>query len=72
MQEARPDTSLQRAGANVSATPPRPAEGPADFVSEADVRAALSENRKIRIHAKTILTPSARDLGDQHSIFEMS
>jgi acetaldehyde dehydrogenase (acetylating) len=62
----------QRAGANASATPPRPAESPVDFVSEADVRAALRENRKIHIHAKTILTPSARDLGDQHRIFEKS
>ena len=62
----------QRAGANANATPPRPVEGPADFVSEADVRAALRENRKIRIHAKTLLTPSARDLGEQHRVFEKS
>ena len=33
-----------------------------DFVAEADVRAAIQENRKIYIGPKTIVTPSARDL----------
>jgi ethanolamine utilization cobalamin adenosyltransferase len=33
-----------------------------DFVAEADVRAAIQENRKIYIGSKTIVTPSARDL----------
>jgi ethanolamine utilization cobalamin adenosyltransferase len=33
-----------------------------DFVAEADVRAAIQENRKIYIGPKTIITPSARDL----------
>jgi hypothetical protein len=40
---------------------PAPAE-PADFVCEADVRAAIRENRKITIGPKSIVTPSARDL----------
>jgi acetaldehyde dehydrogenase (acetylating) len=60
----------QRAGANASATPPRSIEGPVDFVSEAEVRAALKEGRTIRVHAKTLFTPSARELGDSHRIFE--
>ena len=62
----------QRAGANVSATPPRSIEGPVDFVSEAEVRSALGEGRKIRVHARTLVTPSARELGEQHRIFEKS
>jgi hypothetical protein len=33
-----------------------------NFVCEADVRAALAEGRKIFIHAKSIVTPLARDL----------
>jgi hypothetical protein len=33
-----------------------------NFVCEADVRAAMTRNQKIFIHAKTIVTPSARDL----------
>jgi hypothetical protein len=38
---------------------PRPQ--PVDFVCEADVRAAMSDNRKIFVHSKSIITPSARD-----------
>jgi hypothetical protein len=34
----------------------------ADFVSEADVRAAIRDSRKIYIGPKTIVTPSAREL----------
>lgn len=40
-----------------------------DFVSEDDVRKALVNGEKIFIHAKTIITPSARDLGNEHEIF---
>jgi acetaldehyde dehydrogenase (acetylating) len=41
----------------------------AEFVSETDVRTALSRSQKIYIGPKTILTPSARDLGGAHDIF---
>jgi acetaldehyde dehydrogenase (acetylating) len=40
-----------------------------DFVSEDDVRAALHQNKKIYVHAKTIITPAARDLGDPNDVF---
>ncbi len=40
-----------------------------DFVSEDDVRRAIGNGEKIVIHAKTILTPSARDLGDEKEVF---
>ncbi len=40
-----------------------------DFVSETDVRDAVEKGEKIYITAKTILTPSARDLGEEKEIF---
>jgi acetaldehyde dehydrogenase (acetylating) len=42
---------------------------PEDFVSEADVREALAQKRKIVIGEKTIVTPAARDLGEAHKVF---
>lgn len=42
---------------------------PFDFVSESDVRDAISKGRKIYINGKTILTPSAKDLGEEKDIF---
>ena len=42
---------------------------PQDFVSEDDVRKAIAAGKKIYITAKTILTPSARDLGEEKDIF---
>ncbi|MBV9242070.1 MAG: aldehyde dehydrogenase family protein [Acidobacteria bacterium] len=42
---------------------------PADFVSEDDVRRAVDSGQKIYISKKTILTPSARDLGEEKEVF---
>jgi hypothetical protein len=42
---------------------------PVDFVSETDVRDAIAKGKKIYITAKTILTPSARDLGEEKDVF---
>ncbi|HTK25753.1 MAG TPA: hypothetical protein VL327_04285, partial [Pyrinomonadaceae bacterium] len=42
---------------------------PVDFVSEDDVRRAVEKGAKIYITAKTILTPSARDLGEEKDVF---
>ena len=39
-------------------------ERPVEFVCEDDVRAALKAGRKVLIDEKTIVTPSARDLGE--------
>jgi hypothetical protein len=39
------------------------------FVSENDVRRAMTRREKIFIGRKTILTPSARDLGMEHEVF---
>jgi acetaldehyde dehydrogenase (acetylating) len=44
-------------------------EGPAEFVCEEDVRAALKSGRKVLIGEKTIVTPAARDLGEAAHVF---
>jgi acetaldehyde dehydrogenase (acetylating) len=44
-------------------------EKPADFVCEEDVRLAVRQGRKIVIGERSIVTPAARDLGEQHRIF---
>src|SRR5688572_10768460 len=54
--------------------PARASEAPsvqtaADFVCEDDVRQAIKQNRKIVIGERSIVTPAARDLGEQHRVF---
>jgi len=44
-------------------------ESPAAFVCEDDVRAAMKAGRKVLIDEKTIVTPSARDLGEAQKLF---
>jgi acetaldehyde dehydrogenase (acetylating) len=44
-------------------------EAPAAFVCEEDVRAAMKAGRKVLIDEKTIVTPSARDLGEAQKLF---
>jgi hypothetical protein len=51
------------------ATPPPQSVTIAPFVSENDVRMALTRQEKIYIGRKTIVTPSARDLGAEHDVF---
>ncbi len=48
-------------------SPPKPQAVP--FVCEDDVRQAINKGEKIHINAKTILTPSARDLGNEKGVF---
>jgi hypothetical protein len=59
IHELRPQ-SLTENGSNID---------PMDFVSETDVRNAIEKGQKIYITAKSILTPSARDLGEEKDIF---
>jgi acetaldehyde dehydrogenase (acetylating) len=57
------------AGASVATQPTATrAVQPVDFVSEADVRAAMAAGRKIVIGERTIVTPSARDLANEHDV----
>jgi acetaldehyde dehydrogenase (acetylating) len=48
---------------------PPPAVAALDFVSEDDVRSALSDGRKLPVGPGTLITPSARDLGNENNIF---
>jgi hypothetical protein len=43
-----------------------------DFVCEEDVRRAIASREKIYVNNKTIITPSARDLGETHEVFARS
>jgi acetaldehyde dehydrogenase (acetylating) len=45
------------------------ADMPVTFVCEDDVRAAMKAGRKVLIDEKTIVTPSARDLGEAQKLF---
>jgi len=74
--------SVKKAGNRDSAgdppAPPAPAAAPAlqpaiaAFVCENDVRDAMQGSRKIYVGPKTIVTPSARDLGDQFGILVLA
>lgn len=65
-------TEKSAAGYERSGAVPRPAEprgSVVEFVSESDVRSAVSRGEKIFIGPKTIVTPSARDLAATHDVF---
>ena len=54
--------------------PPKPKEEkveikPTGFVCEDDVRTAILANSKIVVGKKTIITPSAKDLGEANDVF---
>src|SRR5262245_7199526 len=83
LRESAPATSNQIQAAPSAPAPPSqpPAPPPpmdkiesngrraVDFVCEEDVRRAIAAGDKIYINAKTILTPAARDLGDEREVF---
>jgi len=57
-------------------SPPNPPPGaavpdstPLEFVAESDVRDAVRAGRKLLIGEKTIVTPAARELGDEKKVF---
>jgi len=71
---ARIDSFLESRGYRAPADtggvrPQPPAQIPAAFVCEDDVRAAMKAGRKVVIDEKTIVTPSARDLGEAQRVF---
>jgi acetaldehyde dehydrogenase (acetylating) len=53
----------------LSAAAVAPVEKPAEFVCEDDVKQAMRQGRKITVGERTIVTPAARDLGEQHRLF---
>jgi acetaldehyde dehydrogenase (acetylating) len=44
-------------------------DSPAEFICEDDVRTAIRSGRKLLVGEKTIITPSARDLGEAQKVF---
>jgi acetaldehyde dehydrogenase (acetylating) len=67
--DIRIHTDFSRAGAGFS---PDPERQPLDFVCEDDVRRAIQAGRKLSISERAIVTPAARDLGEQHRIFNVT
>jgi acetaldehyde dehydrogenase (acetylating) len=45
---------------------------PLEFVCEDDVRRAIQSGRTLAISERAIVTPAARDLGEQHRIFQVT
>jgi hypothetical protein len=45
------------------------ARAPVDFVCEEDVRTALKAGIKLLVSERAIITPAARELGEQHRVF---
>ena len=69
-----PDDHRSRADAPPTAAPsaaatPGPDAKPLEFVAESDVRDALRAGRKLLIGEKTIVTPAARELGEEKKVF---
>ncbi|QQS42463.1 MAG: aldehyde dehydrogenase family protein [Acidobacteriota bacterium] len=71
MREATPEKPKPAVVHSVSdqTAPNGSRSAPVEFVSEDDVKDALARGAKIYVNAKTIITPAARDLGEQHEIF---
>jgi acetaldehyde dehydrogenase (acetylating) len=69
-KSAAPETSAPKPpAAPPTQKPVKPNVEISPFVSENDVRQAMTHSKKIFIGPKTILTPSARDLGREHEVF---
>ena len=51
-----------------SSAAPVPKPRPVDFVSEAEIRAAVKRKAKIFVGPKTIITPAARDLAAEYDV----
>lgn len=68
-REARPAAASAAAGPVAS---PVAAEPPVEFVCEEDVRRALREGRRIRVAARAIVTPAARDLAEGRDVLKGS
>ena len=66
--QAPPLSTYKQLESTPPPTPPAPVV-PVEFVSEDDVRGASRNNDKIVVNEKTIITPSARELGKQLDVF---
>jgi acetaldehyde dehydrogenase (acetylating) len=66
-----PHVGSDSAVGSVLGRPPAPGtpERPAEFVCEEDVRRAVLSGQKILLDSRTIVTPAARDLGEEKRVF---
>jgi hypothetical protein len=67
-----PSTSSTVSAGATTAKASVPRQTVADFVCEDDVRQALRAGTRILIGERTIVTPSARDLGEAQHVFTMA
>ncbi len=65
---AEPELSRPASQTPLGPAPPAPI-APLEFISEVDVRSALNDGRKLPVGPGTLITPAARDLGNENSIF---
>jgi hypothetical protein len=49
-----------------------PDQAPLEFVCEDDVRVAIQAGRMLVVSERAIVTPAARDLGEQHRVFSIA
>jgi acetaldehyde dehydrogenase (acetylating) len=61
--------AAERTGTSSVASVEGQDSGPLEFVCEDDVRSALRSGRKLIIGDKTIVTPAARELGEEKKVF---
>ena len=59
----------QTRSAGPASTGATASQTPLDFVCEEDVRLAIQAGRKLVVSERAIVTPAARDLGEQHRVF---
>jgi acetaldehyde dehydrogenase (acetylating) len=63
-------TEVPRSDARTGAqSKPVPTDKPQDFICEDDVREALKSGKRLLVGERTIVTPSARELGDTNKVF---
>src|SRR4051794_19877316 len=58
--------------ADTRAAAPAPDQAPLDFVCEEDVRRAIQAGKKLIVSERAIVTPAARDLGEQYRVFSVA
>ena len=46
--------------------------GPGTVITDAVVRLAIQSGRKLTVSERAIITPAARDLGEQHRVFTVA
>jgi acetaldehyde dehydrogenase (acetylating) len=54
------------------AAPINSPQAPLEFVCEEDVRVAIRAGRKLLVSERAIVTPAARELGDEHRVFSVA